>query len=392
MSFREGSARDGDNRWYDLFSRGTRDWLRHNEKVREAVRENLPDLIAGSDVLSRPGNRTVRVPVRFMEHHRFRLRDADEQSGAGQGGAKPGDVLRPAQPGQPGQGKKGAGEGEGGVSFVLEFQIDDILDWLWEDLDLPYLKPKEGTSIEEDTYVREGWDRRGARSRLDRRRTVKESIKRRHAQPDSKVPISDEDLRFRQLARRRRPTTNAVLFFVLDVSSSMDDHCRRLAKTFFFWVLQGIRRQFTSVEMVFIAHTVEAWQFQEEEFFQVKGEGGTKSSSGFHKVEEILGAEYDPAQYNCYLFYATDGHNFSEDRQRATDALMRLAPMMNFVGYAEVAHGAHSRLDTEVAGIFDHLAGERVTQTGSYSLLEDNDIWPAIKAFFTDQAGEAEAS
>src|SRR6478736_2676703 len=83
--------------WYDLFSRGARDWLRHNEKVREAVHENLPDLLANMDVMSRPDNRTVLVPVRMLEHARFRLRDQEEHKGTGQGEGKPGDVLRPAE-------------------------------------------------------------------------------------------------------------------------------------------------------------------------------------------------------------------------------------------------------------------------------------------------------
>ncbi|HKJ96012.1 MAG TPA: DUF444 family protein [Gammaproteobacteria bacterium] len=389
MSLHNGESGDGANRWYDLFSRGTRDWLRHNEKVREAVREQLPDLVAGSDVLSRPENRTVKVPVRFMEHYHFTLRQPSEQTGAGQGAGKPGDVLRPAQPVRPGQGQQGGGEGEGGITFVLEFQIDDILDWLWEELKLPNLQPKEGSAVEEDTLIREGWDKRGARSRLDRRRTMRESIKRRTAQPTSNVPISNEDLRFRQLARRRRPTTNAAVFFVLDVSSSMDDHCRKLAKSFFFWALQGIRRQFSSIETVFIAHTVEAWEFAEEEFFQVHGQGGTKSSTGLAKAQEVLDERFDPATYNCYLFYATDGHNFSEDRSRATDQLLELAQAMNFCGYAEVSHQNHRRLDTEVAGIWRAL-DEAGIPCGSYSLTREADIWPAIKAFFTDQAGEPE--
>ncbi|MDN5849158.1 MAG: DUF444 family protein [Nitrococcus sp.] len=389
MSLHETPSRDGVGRWYDLFSRGTRDWLRHNEKIREAVREQLPDLVAGSDVLSRPDNRTVKVPVRFMEHARFRLRNPDTRTGAGQGKAKPGDVLRPAQPVRPGQGKEGSGEGEGQITFVLELQIDDILDWLWDELELPNLKPRAGTRIEEDTFVREGWDRRGARSRLDRRRTMKEAIKRRGAQGPEAIPITNDDLRFRQLARRRRPTTNAVAFFLLDVSSSMDEHCRKLAKTFFFWALQGIRRQFSSIESVFIAHTVEAWEFEEENFFRVHGQGGTKSSSAVHKAQQILDERYDPALYNCYLFYATDGHNFSEDRQRASEALMRVAPIMNFLGYVEVSHQNHRRLDTEVAGIWRGLAANG-WPVGSYSLTREADIWLAIKAFFTDQAAEAE--
>jgi hypothetical protein len=384
MSFTDGEARNGLGRWYDLFSRGTRDWLRHNAKVRQAVRDHLPELVAGSDVLSNPRDRTVKVPVRFLEHHRFRLRDQDHEEGAGQGkSVKPGDVLRSGQPGTGAD--AGGGEGEGPISFVLEFQIDDILDWLWEELELPNLQPRAGTSIEEDVYVREGWDKRGARSRLDRRRTLKEAVKRRTVQPDSRIPIGNDDLRFRQLARRPKPSASAVVFFVLDVSSSMDEHCRKLAKTFFFWALQGIRRQYASVETVFVAHTVDAWEFAEEQFFQVRGEGGTKSSTGFARAREILIARFDPARYNCYLFYATDGHNFSEDRSAATEELQRLLPLMNFAGYAEVSQHSHRHMDTEIAAIWQRLAADDLP-VGSYMLSEDADIWPAIKAFFTDQA------
>jgi hypothetical protein len=75
--------------WYDLFSRGARDWLRHNDKVREAVRAHLPEAIAGGDVLS-GGTKTIRVPVRMLEHYHFRLRAPEQQQGVGQGAAKPG--------------------------------------------------------------------------------------------------------------------------------------------------------------------------------------------------------------------------------------------------------------------------------------------------------------
>ena len=71
--------------WYDLFSRGARDWLRHNDKVREAVQQHLPELIAGPDLITGPQDRTVQVPVRLLEHARFKLADARSQTGAGQG-------------------------------------------------------------------------------------------------------------------------------------------------------------------------------------------------------------------------------------------------------------------------------------------------------------------
>jgi uncharacterized sporulation protein YeaH/YhbH (DUF444 family) len=99
--------------WYDLFSRGARDWLRHNEKVREGVQQSLPELIAGSDVITGSQERTVRVPVRMLEHARFRLSDTQSQSDAGQGQGKAGDVLRPANSDpndEAGQGDNSEGE------------------------------------------------------------------------------------------------------------------------------------------------------------------------------------------------------------------------------------------------------------------------------------------
>ena len=76
---------------------------------------------------------------------------------------------------------------------------------------------------------------------------------------------------------------HAVVFFMLDVSGSMSDRDRKLAKTFFFWVVQGLRRQYRSLETVFVAHTTEAWEFNEQEFFQVSGSGGTVASTGFRQ-------------------------------------------------------------------------------------------------------------
>src|SRR5687767_6857854 len=95
--------------WYDLFSRGARDWLRHNQKVREAVKGGLPELLAGSDLMTGPTSKTVVVPVKFMEHARLRLADTAVQQGTGQGRGEPGEVLQPARE-QAGEHQGGTGE------------------------------------------------------------------------------------------------------------------------------------------------------------------------------------------------------------------------------------------------------------------------------------------
>lgn len=376
----------GERRWYDLFSRGARDWLRHNEKVQEAVRNSLPDLVSDAGVLSGGAGRTVQVPVRFLEHYRFQLRRPESQTGVGQGQGEPGDVLKPAdRPGDRGQ-RQGSGQGEGGIEFVVELKVDDIVDWLWDELELPHLEPRTG-KVEEDDYTRSGWDKRGARARLDRRRTMREAVKRRHAYGEG-PSFTDDDLRFRQLVKKPRPSTEAVVLFGLDVSSSMGERDRKLAKTFFFWVLQGLRRQYQRIDTAFIAHTIEAWEFSEEEFFQVTAHGGTVASTALTKAQEIIDERYDPSRYNVYLFYASDGENFSDDREKALQALGGLTDIANFVGYVETGQALHPPLETETGVLFQRLA-MRGARVGSYPLRREGDVWDAIRRFFRVQAEEA---
>ena len=374
--------KEGDSDWYDLFSRGARDWLRHNEIIARAVREKLPELLAQADVLG-GGEDTVKVPVRFMEHFRFRLRAAEEQTGAGQGGAKPGDTLSNGEQ-QSGEGQKGTGgNGEGGFELMLEFKIDDLVEWLWEELKLPDLKMKVGDSRDDD-YIREGWNRRGARSRLDRRRSMKEAIKRRAVDANGPAFIND-DLRYRQLVVRKQPATRAVVFFAMDVSSSMRDRDRKLAKTFFFWVMQGLRRQYQKIDLVYIAHTVKAWEFDETEFFAVRGSGGTVASTAFNAVDSIIDSRFDPSQYNIYLFYASDGENFRDDHDRASDSLSKIASVANCIGYIETPASADRALETETAGIFK-AAREAGAPASSFALTSNDSVWEAIRGFFQQHA------
>ena len=369
--------------WYELFSRGARDWLRHNQKVREAVRASLPDLIASEDLITGPGGRTVAVPVKFLEHARLRLADPASQQGVGQGRGEPGDVLQPGRDRDAGDDSGGTENGE--MRFVVELKVDEIIDWLWEDLKLPELKPRRAASLDAPDYVRSGWDKRGARSRLDRRRTLKESLKRKSVQKDS-APITNDDLRFRQLVRRDAPATSAAVIFALDVSGSMDEAQRRLAKTFFFFALQGIRRQYAKVETAFVAHAAEAWEFEENQFFQASSSGGTVSSSAFGLAHQILKSRFDPSRYNVYLFYASDGENASDDRPAATAALGQLAAQLNYAGYVETGGAASFRpRETQLAEIF----GEARAQghpVGLCHLNGQEDVWRALREFFREEA------
>jgi uncharacterized sporulation protein YeaH/YhbH (DUF444 family) len=370
--------------WYELFSRGSRDWLRHSEKIREAVRGHLPQIVAGSDIIN-DGSRTVRVPVRMLEHYRFRLRTPEELQGVGQGNAKPGDVLGQANTGNK-PGEKGAGGMEqGGTDLLLEFKVDDLIDWMWDDLQLPNLQPRVGPS-EDAEWKREGWDRRGPRSRLDRRRSLKESFKRQNQEPSAPT-FTDEDLRYRQLARRPQPAIRAVVFFLLDVSASMTEGDRQLAKTFFFWVAAGLRREYRSLEIVFVAHTTEAWEFSEADFFKVSGSGGTVASAGLAKVREIMQARFNPSTCNVYLFYASDGDNASTDQAAARAELEAITRVARYTGYLEITSGLRSSI-SETARLFEAVGAPGVPH-GRYPVRGPDDIAPAVRHFFTLEAQAA---
>jgi uncharacterized sporulation protein YeaH/YhbH (DUF444 family) len=376
-----GSESQTLNGWYELFSRGARDWLRHNEKIREAVRAHLPQIVAGADVIN-DGTRTVRVPVRMLEHYRFRLLSNGEAQGVGQGNAKPGDVLGPSNP-SGASGQKGAGgKDHGGIELMLEFKVDDIVDWLWDDLKLPNLKPRSGAT-EEAEWRREGWDRRGARSRLDRRRSLKESVKRRGLDTSSPT-FTDEDLRYRQLARRRQPALRAAVFFLLDVSGSMSDRDRQLAKTFFFWVAAGLKREYKALDIVFVAHTTDAWEFNEADFFKVTGTGGTVASVGLAKVHEIMEQRFDPSTCNVYLFYASDGDNASDDRATAGAALDRIAQLARYAGYLEISAGVRSSL-SEISALFQSAIDDDLP-CSRCSIGGPDDVAPAVRHFFSAEA------
>jgi uncharacterized sporulation protein YeaH/YhbH (DUF444 family) len=136
---------------------------------------------------------------------------------------------------------------------------------------------------------------------------------------------------------------------------------------------------------VFVAHTTEAWEFSEEEFFQVNGTGGTVTSTGLNKVREIIDERYSPARYNIYLFYASDGDNYVEDRPYADAALKKIAEAANYAGYLEVSAMSQQHLGTEVGALFKALTAQG-KPVGSFAISRVEDVWDAVRHFFQHQA------
>jgi uncharacterized sporulation protein YeaH/YhbH (DUF444 family) len=176
------------------------------------------------------------------------------------------------------------------------------------------------------------------------------------------------------------------VFFVIDVSASMTQLERKLAKSFFFFALQGIRRKYAKVQTRFVAHTTRAWEFSEAEFFQVSGSGGTIASSAFRLTLELVRTELDAAHENVYMFYASDGENFTEDRGAASQALTELGGLLNYIGYVETLPGMPRSLDTEMRRLCNELE-RRGLPIGTSVLANPDDVWRALRKFFVQEAG-----
>jgi uncharacterized sporulation protein YeaH/YhbH (DUF444 family) len=183
---------------------------------------------------------------------------------------------------------------------------------------------------------------------------------------------------------------NAAVIFALDVSGSMDDAQRRLAKQFFFFALQGIRRQYAKVETVFLAHAAEAWEFEESQFFQASSSGGTVTSSVAKLALQTIATRYDPGRYNTYFFYASDGENAAEDRDESRALLGEIAGQVNYAGYVETGGIATFRpRETQLAEVFAELRAAGMP-VGTSQLGSQDDVWRAIRAFFTEEASHGE--
>jgi uncharacterized sporulation protein YeaH/YhbH (DUF444 family) len=139
---------------------------------------------------------------------------------------------------------------------------------------------------------------------------------------------------------------------------------------------------------VFLAHAVEAWEFSEEQFFQVSGGGGTTASAAFRVAGELLAKRFDPSRYNAYLFYASDGENASDDRKAAAQALAALAAELNYIGYVETRDSGYGSDATQISELCAALRAKGLPVAGA-RLASLEDVWSAIRSFFRDQAEAA---
>lgn len=323
---------------WDLRRRGLKDSLRHDQRVKDAIRKNLRELIAEEAIITSDGQKVIKIPLRYLEQYHFKY--GQPQNGVGQGQGNPGDVLgnRPSDGAGPGDGI--AGDQPGELTYEVAVPLDELAMMMLEDLALPWLEQKpERQIITPHSYRFTDVRRHGSLANLDKRRTLLENLKRNAARGLRKIGgLRDEDLRFKVWDRTEEKHANAAVYMLMDRSGSMTTDKKYIAKSFFLWMVRFLRLKYGQVETVFIAHDTEAQVVPEQDFFALSNDGGTRCSSAYKTALEHLLGHHPASRWNIYLFHFSDGDNLPYDNAICKALVGDLLAHCNMVGYGEIRY------------------------------------------------------
>lgn len=324
------------------------DRRRHQQLVEEAIKKNLVDIISEESIIGQSKDKKIKIPIKGLKEYQFVYGRNIPGVGSGDGSEKRGDKLGSDALKDKGKGNIGAGNDEGEDIYETEITIEDLVYYLFEDLNLPYLDRKKFSEVLSDnSNKRSGYQRKGIPPRLAKKRTVLEKLKRKQSmkralkEENKKVnlerfPFKNDDLRFYRIKESKKRESNAVVICIMDTSASMDQTKKYLARSFFFLLYQFLKLRYLNVEIVFVAHSTVAKEVNEDEFFHKVESGGTYISSGYIKALEIIEERYNPQFWNVYAFHLSDGDNWNEDDTKAIENAKNLCKVCNLFGYGEI--------------------------------------------------------
>ncbi len=330
-----------------------------------------------------------------------------------------GDRIARPRGGGGGGGSQASDGGEGQDDFSFTLTKEEFMDLFFEDLALPRLLRNHIANTLQYKTRRAGYSQDGTPNNLAVVRTMRGALGRRialtkapnreihaleeelralHAQGDDgsdavielrrriaalkdrvgRVPFLEPlDLRFRNRTKVPVPSSQAVMFCVMDVSGSMDQERKELAKRFFILLYLFLTRHYDKIEIVFIRHHTQAAEVSEDEFFHSTESGGTVVSSALVLLEQTIRARYPVNDWNIYVAQASDGDNFSDDGGKCHDLLAeKILPLVRYYAYLQVVLEEQSLWEeyTRLMDEFPHFAMRKVSQA--------SEIYPVFRDLF----------
>lgn len=399
---------------------------RYKDKIREAVKR----AVDGRGIRDMERAEDISIPKKDLSEPVFHH---------GQGGVRdivhPGNqeylkgdrIERPKGGDGGGRGKGQASDsGEGEDDFVFTLSKEEFMQVFFEDLALPHLVRTQLAETPEWKYHRAGFTSNGTPNNLHVVRSMRGAIGRRIAIgsgsrrelremqarlaelqrfPDgrddeiaglkaeiealrarlARIPYLDPiDLRFRNRVRVPVPTSKAVMFCLMDVSGSMDEARKDLAKRFFILLYLFLTKHYEKIDIVFIRHHTQAQEVDEENFFHATETGGTVVSSALVLMEEIIKARYSPSEWNIYGAQASDGDNWHHDSGRCRELLaQKILPLCRYYAYVQVAEEEQNLWEeyTQLLAAHPHFAMRKA--------VEASQIYPVFRDLFKKEGAAA---
>lgn len=368
--------------------RSARDRMRHRQKIKDSIRDNIGDILAEESIIGRDRDKIIKVPIRSVKEYRFIYGENSPGVAQGDGEQKPGDVVQQGDQDGKGQGGKG-GDQPGVDAFETDITLEELIAIMFDDLELPELEKKALKEVvSEDARKRKGHRRAGIRPRLDKRATARNRARRwmsvrrsREVGPDGekpRFPFHEDDMRYYHIVPTTKEASNAVIFCIMDTSGSMGTVKKYLARSFYFLLYQFVRQKYSNVEVVFIAHHTEAKEVSEEDFFHKVESGGTYISSGYKKALEIIEDRYHPSLWNVYAFHCSDGDNFYSDNERALQAAEELCKVCNLFGYGEIKPSGSAYYSGSMLEVFGQIKAENFHMI---TIEKKEDLWEGFRSF-----------
>ena len=395
-------------------------------RFKNQIKKAVSDAVAGRSITDIENGERINIPSKDISEPVFHH---------GQGGKRdiilPGNkdfvtgdrIKRPPQQQQGGQGGQASDSGEGTDDFEFQLSREEFLDIFFDDLELPNLVKKQIAKTPTFKMVRAGFTSdgipaninivRSLRGALARRLAVGGSYKKRLKAAKKKleelletcseddeevkalkheigtlrlkynrIPFIDPfDLRYNNRVQIPSPSTQAVMFCLMDVSGSMDELKKDIAKRFFILLYLFLTRTYEKIEVVFIRHHTSAKEVNEQEFFYSRETGGTVVSSALELMHQVIVDRYPTSEWNIYGAQASDGDNWNNDSPRCRDLLMNdIMPYVQYFAYVEIMPRHHQSLweaYLDIQAINDSFAMQHIANAV--------DIYPVFRELFKRQ-------
>ncbi|MFS8974052.1 YeaH/YhbH family protein [Cupriavidus necator] len=396
------------------------------KRYREQIRQAVAKAVSGRKIMDIEQSGQVSIPVKDISEPIFHHGPGGRREWIHPGNKKfvKGDSFDRQQQGGGGSGSRASDSGEGEDDFVFTLSREDFLNFFFEDMALPDLAKRHLAKIAEVRKVRAGYSIDGTPSNLSILRTMRSSLGRRIALSSpyqkrlrdlelayaealekdgpytehtlelmekmrhlraciDRVPFIEKlDLRYNNRVLKKRPQAQAVMFCLMDVSGSMDESRKDLAKRFFMLLYLFLKRNYERIDVVFIRHHTVAKEVEEEDFFHSRESGGTVVSSALKLMVEVVHDRYPPSQWNIYCAQASDGDNWAGDSELCGRLLREsILPLVQYYAYVEVASEEPQNLWEEyltVKNQFDHFAMQRI--------IGADEIYPVLHDLFQKRA------